>query len=471
VPNDITGGQDMTAARTYAENAKQAVAFFKSKGLSQVAIDGILGNMQVESGFNTGAFNAHEGAIGLAQWENGRRTALQNYAKAHGGTETDLKNQLGYLWQELSTNYSGVLQELKSAKTPEQAATAWDAHYEVSSGSTRANRIANANAFASGTGSFGNVAQTTAANAGLSAAQPTAAKDTGPSSYEGQYTFVEALSNSVPEIKSLMATASSQGWTAQRFADALEATHWWKTNADTARTAVGLMKSDPATYANNLKQAQAHAQQIAQRMGINLTPAQLKNYAVATMFQGLDDATLSSQIASTYHGLAGGTGVLGGTSVDYDTQIKNLAAAYGVPVTQSWVNGMVKTGLVTGNATSAAEAALKQIAISTYPALKDQLTAGQTTHDIAQPYVAAMANTLEIPDTEIKLTDQTIQKALHGTTSNPPKPGQPPVAQSTPIYQFTNQLKQDPRWQKTDNAKADAYAMLHGLGQTFGFAS
>lgn len=465
MPNDITGGQGTTDAQSAAaKNVAQIVAFLKGKGLGQVAIDGILGNLQVESGFRTDANNAREGAIGLGQWEGGRRTNLQAYAKAHGGTETDLNNQLGYLWQELTTSYSGALSALKAAKTPEEAATIWDSQYEVSSGSTRTQRIANANAFASGTSSFGNISKVTAAQ--------TTSADHGPSSYEGQYTFVDALSNSVPEIKNLMAQASSQGWTPQRFADALEATHWWKTNSDTARTAIGLMKSDPATYANNLKQAQAHAQQIAQRMGINLTPAQLKNYAVATMFQGLDDATLQSQIASTYHGLAGGTGVLGGTSVDYDTQIKQLASAYGVPVTQSWVNGMVKTGLMTGNATSAAQEALKNLAISTYPSLKDQINGGATVHDIAQPYIAAMANTLELPDAQIKLTDQTIQKALHGTAGNPPTPGQPAgPPQPTPLYQFTNQLKQDPRWQTTDNAKADAYSMLHGLGQTFGFAS
>jgi hypothetical protein len=40
-----------------------------------------------------------------------------------------------------------------------------------------------------------------------------------------------------------------------------------------------------------------------------------------------------------------------------------------------------------------------------------------------------------------------------------------------PLYQFTNMLRQDPRWQQTDNAKQTAYGMLHQLGQDMGFAS
>lgn len=129
-------------------NAGTVASFLQSKGLPDVAIAGVLGNLQVESGISPTAYNAKEQAIGLAQWELGRRTNLQAYAKAHGGKETDLSMQLGYLWSELTGSYSGALTHLKSATSAAQAATIWDAEFEHSAGTTRAERIAAANAYA-----------------------------------------------------------------------------------------------------------------------------------------------------------------------------------------------------------------------------------------------------------------------------------------------------------------------------------
>lgn len=87
---------------------------------------GVLGNAQVESNFDPTASNPREGAIGLFQWEGGRRTALQRYAAAHHGKETDLQMQLGYLGTELAGGYSSVLARLRAATSPQDAARIWD---------------------------------------------------------------------------------------------------------------------------------------------------------------------------------------------------------------------------------------------------------------------------------------------------------------------------------------------------------
>jgi hypothetical protein len=39
------------------------------------------------------------------------------------------------------------------------------------------------------------------------------------------------------------------------------------------------------------------------------------------------------------------------------------------------------------------------------------------------------------------------------------------------LFDFQKQLKNDPRWGNTDNAKQTAYGLMHSLGQAFGFAS
>lgn len=117
-------------------------------GLSQAGAAAALGNAEVETGgtFSPTAYNPGEQAIGFVQWEGGRRAALQAYAAAHGGKETDIRIQLGFWAQELTNpaNFA-VLSKLRSARTSSDAAAAaayYDANYERSSGAARGTRVA-----------------------------------------------------------------------------------------------------------------------------------------------------------------------------------------------------------------------------------------------------------------------------------------------------------------------------------------
>lgn len=136
-------------------------AYLRGKGLSALQIAGAEGNLQVESGLSATAYNRAEGAIGIAQWEGGRRTALQSYARAHGGTETDLNTQLDFMWAELTGSEHSALTALLATNSAAAAATVWDQKYERSDGTSRQRRIDAANAIAGG-GQAGGGASTTA---------------------------------------------------------------------------------------------------------------------------------------------------------------------------------------------------------------------------------------------------------------------------------------------------------------------
>jgi Phage tail lysozyme len=124
-----------------AANAGLIARFLRGLGLNTNGTAGGLGNIEVESHFDPTAYNAAEEAIGLAQWEGGRRTALQNYASQTGGTESSLATQLGYLGVELRAD-PGLIADLNAAATPAAAAAIWDARFERSAGTTRAERMA-----------------------------------------------------------------------------------------------------------------------------------------------------------------------------------------------------------------------------------------------------------------------------------------------------------------------------------------
>ncbi len=124
--------------------AKQLYDYFVEKGFTPAQASGILGNLQTESSFKTNAYNHGEGAIGLAQWEGGRRTALEQFAKSEGKPVTDWHVQADFIMHELKGSESGAYAALKAAQTPAEAAAAFDKYYERSSGEARGQRQANA---------------------------------------------------------------------------------------------------------------------------------------------------------------------------------------------------------------------------------------------------------------------------------------------------------------------------------------
>lgn len=340
-------------------------------------------------------------------------------------------------------------------------------------------------------------------------AQTTAQKN---ATMEGQYSFVQDLVSSVPELAALVQKAAAQGASADAFQAMLEASTWWRSNANTARTMVALKASDPATYTQTLNQASAHVKALAAQMGINLTAQQLSSYSTMDLFQGFDDDQLKQSLAGSYTSPTAGATTTGDVA-DYTQQLQALAASYGVPVTQAWLDSYIQPALRTSQSTeemlASARSNLVQSASSLYPTLATQLQQGQTTTDIAQPYMAAMSQILELPETGITLSDPTIQRALTNSSlsltapstsssaGGTMKPGQalpqsmpsPTTASSTsstssaansastpgsaamPLWQFQNQLRADPRWQQTDNAKATAYSLVASLGKQWGFAS
>lgn len=136
----ISGAQKVQAQDIYR--------YLISKGFSPAQAAGILGNMQVESSFNTGALNSAEGAIGLCQWEGGRRSQLEAFAASQGKPVTDWHAQVDFMLHELQGSHSNALAQIKSAQTPAAAAAAFDQYYEISAGTSRGQRIADATSIA-----------------------------------------------------------------------------------------------------------------------------------------------------------------------------------------------------------------------------------------------------------------------------------------------------------------------------------
>lgn len=124
--------------------------FFKSKGLSDTAVAGIMGNLQQESNFSTTAMGPqtkYGRAYGIAQWLGGRQTNLKKYAASLGKSYSDLEVQLNFLWQELNGAENKTLKYLQSnsGSSASTLAAGFERLFERSGGSAVGKRQSNAN--------------------------------------------------------------------------------------------------------------------------------------------------------------------------------------------------------------------------------------------------------------------------------------------------------------------------------------
>jgi hypothetical protein len=126
-----------------ASNRTMIIQGLRSINANNWTIAAFLGNFRIESGLDPTSNNKAEGAIGFANWEGGRRIALQNYARAHNTVETDPRAQVGYLLQELTTEprFMSAFAQAQASGNPTDAAGIVDQYFEGSSGADRGKRI------------------------------------------------------------------------------------------------------------------------------------------------------------------------------------------------------------------------------------------------------------------------------------------------------------------------------------------
>jgi len=131
--------------------------------------------------------------------------------------------------------------------------------------------------------------------------------------------------------------------------------------------------------------------------------------------------------------------------VDPTDEIWSYIDANGIKVGDRYVAKQVRA-VATGAATlEDVQKDMQALAVAKYPAWSDQIKSGLSVADIAAPYKQAMAQTLELPEDAIDLDDPSLRSALSATGPD----GKPSYQ---PLWAFQDQLKKDPRWQKTDNA-------------------
>jgi hypothetical protein len=173
--------------------------------------------------------------------------------------------------------------------------------------------------------------------------------------------------------------------------------------------------------------------------------------------------TLGEQQGGAYNPSASKSST--GASGTFDqavTRLRDFALNNGIDLTEDYI-GKTSQQIATGQTTiDTVLGDLRDTHVArAYPGFSKQIMAGQDVRTIADPYIAKMANILEVDPNTVSLSDPTLAKALQAVDDK----GHPA---SVPLWQFDQMLKQDSRWQYTNNAWKDVGDQAMQIAQMFG---
>lgn len=273
------------------------------------------------------------------------------------------------------------------------------------------------------------------------------------------YGFSTAFFNSVPELKRLLGQAVKQQWDTDAFTARLKNTKWWKQTSDSNRKAQAMEKSDPATYKATLEASRVAAAQLAVKMGAVLSEGNIAKLAKNILHYGWDDAQIQNFLGQFIK--FNEKHVLGGMAGAAYQQLKTIAYDNGVSLSEQALKDSAAY-VVGGVSTMEKEVAnIRGIAMGAFPAFADQIEAGQSMRNIAQPYVQTLAKTLELPDTDVDLNNPLIRSALNRANAQ----GKPEPLSMT---DFVQRLKSTPDWRRTSNAQSTTFAIGKQVLQDMG---
>ncbi|MDP9611548.1 C40 family peptidase [Streptomyces demainii] len=262
------------------------------------------------------------------------------------------------------------------------------------------------------------------------------------------YGMSYAFFKSQPSLMKLLKQAVGGQWTPEKFQAEVKNSSWWKKTSSTARQAQILQKTDPATYKAQMEAARVAARQMAVKMGAILPDSKVVQLAKNMVHLGWQDAQVANFLGQYVK--FGKNHTLGGVAGQAAKAIKNEAYNLGLSVTEQSILNNAQY-LVRGLTTmEKIQASMREHAAGLYPAFADQLKAGATMKDIAQPYVQVLAEELNLPETDVDVFNPKIKQAINRVDAK----GQPaPMDLGT----FTQLVRNDPLWRRTPGTAEKAF--------------
>lgn len=276
-----------------------------------------------------------------------------------------------------------------------------------------------------------------------------------------EYPMVAALISSNSELQGLYQMAVENTWSTDRFIAAVQNSNWWSTHSDTARQAFTTMKTDPATWNQNIDNLEASMKSMAAQLGATITQQQAQQFAADAITGGYsqNQAVLDQKFAQYVKPVSGNH--FGGQAGSYEDQIRQSMRDLGVFLPEDQLGQQIQQIVAGKQTVNGVTGQLRTQAASMYPAYSNQINSGMNVSDIAAPFISRAQQLLEQGPGQMNIQTPLIKSALQYTQD-----GQPTAM---PMYDFEKSVRQDPRWLSTDNAQDSFMSNAHKILVDFGF--
>lgn len=277
------------------------------------------------------------------------------------------------------------------------------------------------------------------------------------------YSWAYALLRAVPELWSLFQQAFKDPkgqWTPQKFAAKAKNTKFYQTHSTSWIEAETERLTHPGQWDSGIRASTASVQATAAQIGATLSPAILARIAETNYRLKYNPEQLRSALVQY---IVVKNGALAGEAGTNAQNLRELARANGVSYNGDWFNNAARSIIGGTRSFQDFENDIRNQAASAFPTYAEQIRAGQNVKDIASPYINSMSRILEINPDGIDLNDNSIRQALSGIN---PKDGKP-AAKS--LWEFERDIRKDPRWNNTNNARESASSLALGVLRDWGF--
>ena len=272
------------------------------------------------------------------------------------------------------------------------------------------------------------------------------------------------------QIDKLFTAAATEGWTAEQFQMQLEGTEWWQTTLPSLRswylnthdprkqsTTVELIRNKVASVSSYLEQLGITPQGIDPVTGKAFDKTgYVSGIAQEAVKNGWDDNQLRDYLAGQAAIVFTGGGEIGSSL----SKIRDTAYAYGVKLDPAYEK-MINNSLLDSSdgrdaAYYIAEMRRQSIENPNNKAFAEALNSGRTLYEATRSYRGQMAGLLEVDESNVTW-DDLMKKTVDNTTGA-----------ARTFADFTKEVKNDPLWQQTRNAKETYSSKALDLAKMFG---
>lgn len=284
-------------------------------------------------------------------------------------------------------------------------------------------------------------------------------KDTlDPKDMAAMYGWAMSVLRSDKSLYNAFQRAVKNGWGTERFVAEVRNTPWFKHNSDAMRAATILKNTDPKTWRARAASTRATISDMAAAMGAQLSTKMLDRITGNVLNFGWNDSQIQNVLAGAVK--PNSKGVYAGKAALNIDHVRETAANYGVKLSESGLESWAAR-MAAGEDVASFDATIKSLAAGSFPGWADEIKAGKSVRELADPYINQMANTLEINPNDIDLSDTTLRKAIQFKDPETNKVGAAPLWQAESIW------RQDVRYDKTKQAIGEATDLANGFRQMF----